>query len=349
MAVTEETLRTLDQMRARVHLTVDLTTQDLTLAWTRAWTELEAEWESVLLAYAKGETTGRLLSVKKVAAAIKQTRQSLLELQSVLPARVKATMDQLVKETEDFQRRIVGSQLPNAIGSTAQVAVTLNRVDERALQAIILRTTGRVTSLSRPITAYTEQVIRGELARGIAKGSNPAVVARAMTNRVGDAFQLGKTRALVIARTEMLDAHRASAAVSHDAMKDVVSEWQWLCQLDNRVCPSCLSRSGNIYSLETNGPDDHQQGRCTRLPIVKPWKALGFELPEPDSVVPDARAWFDNLPTEQQVRIMGQARLDLLNTGKVSWGDLSSKRSTPGWRSSYAPTSVQDLLAKGAS
>ena len=42
---------------------------------------------------------------------------------------------------------------------------------------------------------------------------------------------------------------------------------------------------------------------------------------------------------------MGATRLGLLDAGKIQWSDLAGRRETSGWRPSYAPTPVRDLVA----
>lgn len=190
--------------------------------------------------------------------------------------------------------------------------------------------------------------MRSTLIRGIALGDNPRDAARTMLSRVEGGFNGGRARALVIARTEMLDAHRASAQAQDLANAESLAGWQWVATLDTRTCPSCLSQHGTVHPVADPGPMDHQQGRCARLPKAKSWRDLGFDIDEPADIFPDAQAWFEGLPANDQVAVMGQARLDLLKSGKVGWADLSTRRSTDGWRDSYAPASVTDLLAKAA-
>ena len=113
-------------------------------------------------------------------------------------------------------------------------------------------------------------------------------------------------------------------------------------------CPSCWSMHGSVHDVDEPGPLDHQQGRCAAIPAVKPWAELGFDIDEPASVVPDARALFDDLPLEQQTAIMGAEKLKLLQSGQIEWADLSTRRQTDGWRDSFVPTSLADLQAKAA-
>jgi hypothetical protein len=57
---------------------------------------------------------------------------------------------------------------------------------------------------------------------------------------------------------------------------------------------------------------------------------------------------FNNLTPETQRDIMGAQRLELLQSGKVSWADLSTVKQTAGWRDSHVVVPVKDLLAKAA-
>ena len=110
---------------------------------------------------------------------------------------------------------------------------------------------------------------------------------------------------------------------------------------------------GHVYNLQTetgwflvNGILTHNC-RCARLPLSKSWADLGFpEVSEPKSLLPDSRSWFDDQSQDDRLAIMGKSRLELLDSGKVGWDDLTTKRTTPGWRDSWAPTSLADLRSK---
>ena len=354
MAINRETLRLLNGMRIDMLAPVDAATQDLVRAWGVAWNELAADWDTALsdlVASSKGgawPTRAQLRKAKRVQAALAVTREALMDLSRDLPVRVTQALPTMTEQAADWSRRLTASQYPAQAGTTAQVAASLERVDPRALDAIVRRTTEQVTALSRPLSAQAEAAMRSTLIRGIALGDNPRDAARTMLARVEGGFNGGRARALVIARTEMLDAHRASAQAQDLANAESLAGWQWVATLDTRTCPSCLSQHGTVHPVADPGPMDHQQGRCARLPKAKSWRDLGFDIDEPADIFPDAQAWFEGLPVNDQVAVMGQARLDLLKSGKVGWADLSTRRSTDGWRDSYAPASVTDLLAKAA-
>jgi hypothetical protein len=167
-----------------------------------------------------------------------------------------------------------------------------------------------------------------------------------MVRNLEGEFNGGLTRALNLARTEILDSHRAAAEIGQEQHDDVLEGWVWHAELNNsrgRTCPSCWALHGKVFSLSVPGPIDHQQGRCSRTPKTKSWADLGFDIDEPDDLIPNAREIFDSLPEAEQVAIMGRARLDLLRSGGVTWEDLTELRTTPEWRDSYGVRSVKDL------
>jgi hypothetical protein len=81
------------------------------------------------------------------------------------------------------------------------------------------------------------------------------------------------------------------------------------------------------------------------MPKTKSWRDLGFDLEEPPDVTPNAEDAFWALPDADRLKVMGPRRIAALNSGKVAWADLSSKRSTAGWRDSYGVTPLRDLAA----
>lgn len=354
MAIGRETLRLLDGMRVDMLRPVDDASSALIRAWGSTWNELAVEWDSALSDLIGASRDGKWPSraqirrAKKVQAALSVTREALLDLSRQMPVTVTQALPTMADDAIEWSRRLTASQYPAEAGTVTQIASNFDRVDPRAVDAIVRRTTERVTSLARPLSAQAEQAMRSSLVRGVALGQNPREAARAMLARVEGDFNGGRNRALVIARSEMLDAHRAAGMAQDVANSENLTGWQWGATLDRRTCPSCLSKHGSLHPVDEPGPYDHQQGRCARIPKAKSWRDLGFDIDEPADIFPDARSWFDGLPGEDQEFVMGRARLDLLQSGQVSWDDLATRRTTDGWRDSFAPTPVKDLRAKAA-
>ena len=347
MAVTTQTLRAVEQLRRTLQSLTDAQTVALTAAWVQAWDAVLPEFEAAIidLVNSADPVTGRVPSA--VVARNVRLRGALQAIRAHLDVLAPQSADIMVQdlttvmfESIEGHAAVVTSQLPPA---TVGGGVGFARVPEEALAAIVQRTTEQIHASTRPLPADVEAAMKRHLVRGIAVGENPKRTAAKLIKETESRFNGGLNRALVISRTEMLDAHRAATKVSEQANTDVLTMWEWNAKLDTRTCPSCLSKHGNRYELTDDGPLDHQQGRCARVSVTKSWKELGFDIEEPPSSTPDAKDWFDSLDEVSQLEIMGRERLDLLNSGAIQWKDLSTKRETDGWRTSYGVTPLKNL------
>jgi SPP1 gp7 family putative phage head morphogenesis protein len=201
-----------------------------------------------------------------------------------------------------------------------------------------------VSKLITPLAGDAYDAMVTELVRGVAEGASPRTSARRMLRNLQGQHAFGLNTAMVIARTETLDAHRAGAQQIRTANADVLAGWQWISALDTRTCPSCFGMHGTVHPTEEFGPIDHQQGRCSSLPLTKSWAELGFDIDEPPSLVPDADKVFNAMSDANQLKVMGPARLELLKSGDVTLADLSQRRSNPGWRDSQTVKPLRDLI-----
>lgn len=352
MAINDETLRLGRQLRIRVGAEVDQVVRELVQAWARAWDEVHGAWNDAAMDLAKYASLDdgqwpdawTIARHERAQAALLATYDEVLQLAEFTGVTVSDAVGRVVTDTPEWHARIIASQFPATADREALVA-RFNRVDRFALSAIVERTTQQVTSTMWLLPYQAQEQMRRVLIRGVALGDNPRRAAAEMVARAEGTFNGGLTRALTIARTEMLDAHRSAGAASHFANADVLTGWVWLAQLDTRTCPSCLAMHGTEHNLDEVGPMDHQQGRCARMPKTKTWRDLGIDLDEPADITPDAKAWFDGLSRADQTKVMGPDRLAALDAG-VPWHDLAQRRTTPGWRDSWAPTPARDLLAR---
>lgn len=348
MAVNPRTLRLINGLRLQINAEVDAVTRQLVAAWVRAWDEARAEMLAAvddLLAVGEGEwpTRWQIQRATRARDALAHIRARLDTLAADAGVRITDAAGQIVPYTAAAEPWVIASQYPPGYDS-AHLAGTFDRVGTAALDAIVQRSTRQITSLLRPLSAQATEAMKRALIRGVAVGENPRVAARQMLARLEGGFNGGLTRAMVVARTELLDAHRAAAKAQHAANSDVLVGWIWQAQLDKRTCPSCFAQSGQLHPLDEDGPMDHQQGRCARVPQTKSWKDLGFDIPEPASIIPDARQVFDSMPAADRLAVMGKQRLAGLDDGSISWSDLSTKRSTDGWRDSWAPAPLRQLV-----
>lgn len=337
MAATSYTLRLQQQIREDLRLINDAQVRDLVAAWADAWDEVAPDLTAALveqLVAGKRVTQAQLLRSLRLRAALQVIRERLEQLADQAGVRIIADLQDVIDAAGGAQASVIDSQLPPNSNLAALDAWT--RVDEDQIAAIVQRTTEQITALTRPIAPEAYQVLRRELIRGVAAGANPRATAARIVARAEGRFNGGLTRALVIARTETLDAHRAAAQLGQAQHADVLAGWQWIATLDTRTCPSCWGQHGTVHDLTDPGPLDHQQGRCARLPVVRPWADLGFDdLVEPPSLVPDAETTFGLLTPTEQAAVLGPARYAAWTRGEYPMDAWSQRHSTPGWRDSY--------------
>jgi len=347
VAVTRETLRLIGQIRIQIGQTVDAATDDLVRSWANAWTLVVDQWEDAIADLQAQSTDGKwpshstVMRAEKAQAALAATYESLTKLGEHAGVRIMSGVSDVVEAAQGHVD-VIGSQLPV---TAVELRGSLVRADPAQIDAIVTRTREQVTKTLFPLAGDSYDIIRNNLIRGVALGKNPRVTAREMVRGLEVGYNQALTRAMVIARTETLDAHRTAALQVQKANADVLEEWVWLSALDRGTCPSCFAKHGTAYPIDEPGPEDHPQGRCTRMAKTKSWKDLGFDIVEPPSLLPDARTVFDNLPRGDQLAIMGKTRLQLLDDGDIDWADLSMLRHNPGWRDSYSVRPLKSLTS----
>jgi SPP1 gp7 family putative phage head morphogenesis protein len=349
VAINRKTLKLLRELRVTVGREADESTRILTAAWVRAWDELRGQFVSGLdeaLALAillqRWPRPWELARLDRLARAITAADLALRTLGQRTEVVVTDAAGRVIHATGEAEPRLIASQLP-AAEQTAAAATFSQKILPSVLDVIAARTAGQITASAYPLSMDATEAMKRALIRGVVIGENPRDTARQMLKTVEGTFNGGLNRAVVIARTEVLDAYRAASRYSHAANADVLEGWRWQASLDRRCCPSCWGKHGTLYGPGDPGPLDHHQGRCSRMPEVKSWKSLGINLPEPPSIFPDARARFDDLTDAEQLSIMGPGRLRLLKSGAVDFPDLAVARPTGGWRTSYGPRPVTDL------
>lgn len=342
MAVTAKTLRLAQRLRSDLLKITDTHTRELTAAWVKAWDLVAGDLETAvneLVANAQGGLLSRasILRSRRLQLALGQIAEQLKQLTDDAGVRLIDDLPAVVRQAGEAQEAIIASQLPKA---ELDRLVGWPRVDPLQVSAIIDRSSETITSSLWPISTEADGAIRRELVRGLVNGSNPRKVAADIVKGTEGEFNGGLSRALTIARTEMLDSHRAAAKVSQEANADVLGGWVWLTKLDTLTCPACVGMAGTEHPLSESGPDGHQNCRCARMPRTKTWAELGIDLDEPPSTLPDAGEWFASLDVDAQRKILGPAKYAAWAKGNYPRDQWATVRRNDGWRRSYVPSSL---------
>lgn len=340
MSIDDSALDAVALMRSQLDQIHDDHVRETAKAWAAAWDDVAGDLDAALSELADQAGDGRItrkavIRSERLRKALDAIRVSLDELFEQSGQSAVERLGDIVDQAGTMQESLIANQLPD---SERAIVNGWSRVDQRQIAAIVTRTTEQITKLSYPLSDEATAVMRRELFRGLAGGKNPRDVAAKMLKRTEGTFNGGLSRALTIARTETLDAHRAAAGVADAANADILEGWIWTASLSARTCSACWGMHGTLFPLTQAGPEGHQNCRCARVPKTKPWADLGFDIEEPPSLMPDASTVFDGLPETTQREILGPRRLDAWKTGDYPIDSWATKRTNDDWRDSWVPT-----------
>lgn len=340
MPITPEALRLEQQLRGALDQVLDQQTRDLVAAWATAWDEIAPDLDialAALLANAVGGHVSRALMLRnrRLQKALAVIAQELDRLATDAGIRIAGDIHGIVDQAGRAQAAIIAAQLPNGAGFDLE---SWSRVDPAAIAAIVQRSTEQITAAHYPIGDDAYDAVRRELIRGVAAGSNPNDTAARMLRRAEGRFNGGLSRAINIARTETVDAHRKAAKVGQDRHADILQGWIWLAHLNARTCQACLGMHGRLFPLEEPGPHGHQQCRCSRAPKTRSWAELGYPgLDEGRDATPDADLFFRTLSPTEQEAILGRDRYHAWVAGEFPREEWAKRQENGGWRDSYVP------------
>lgn len=336
MSLTPDAANLAAVLKVAADARIDVTTAQITAAWTRAWDELAQEWREAiddLIAHSEDgqwPTRAQITRSLRAQAALEATTEALTGLVKTTDATITGDLQALIEMAADGHRQMLAAQLPDGY------RLPETGFDPRALSVMVERAATQITALTWPLSGEADAAIRAALIRGMAVGDNPRRVAADMLQRVQGHFDGGRVRAENIARTEMVSAMNVAAEEAQNLGRDVLQGWRWTSALDGRECPSCIAQHGRVFDLDEPGPLDHPGGRCARTPVTRTWRELGFtDTPEPPRTAPTGVEWFEAQSEKVQRRILGPKRYEAWKAGKYPPEQWAALRKNSQWRDSY--------------
>lgn len=336
MAITRNTIRIADELHITLSDTLDAHTRALVEAYAIGWDEVAGELaaaiDDLVLSASSGRVTRtQVMRSDRARRALETIGRQMRDVTEHAGVTVTGDVGTVIEAATRGQAALITSQLPAA-------AAALNRVPDRAVAAMTQRVTQRIVKTNRRLAREADAAMRRELLRGIAVGDNPRAAARRMLRGIEDRWDGGLARALTIARTETIDAHRAAALAVDKTNRDVVDQWVWSCSLSPRSCRACVAKHGTVYDVDVPGPQGHPQCRCARIPKTRSWRDLGFDIDEPADVMPDADAFVAKLSDRQLAGMLGEKGLAAFKRGDYPREKWAVRRENDEWRASYVPS-----------
>lgn len=148
-----------------------------------------------------------------------------------------------------------------AEGQIRRLQPEFNLVDEEALRLLEQNNLVLVKGLS----ADVKKAMLTHLTEGLSNGWGIEKIAGSMEDPING---VGKNRARLIARTEIIRA--CNTAASNRYQSAGVEMWQWLSAVDERTCEECGRLDGEVFHWgEMDIPPLHPQCRCSIAPYIQ--------------------------------------------------------------------------------
>ena len=197
------------------------------------------------------------------------------------------------EEIAAWQRRF-STDLVEALSVGGEAAAALQTIVTGAAAQYAGANPLAVRAATQAATAFMEgeaarfrdqiaQIVSEGVARGWGSKRLERQIVEALegtTDAAGKTARMGlRQRAEVIARSELANAY-VKGAIDHN-LKEGFAYIRWVAATDERACPWCLSRHGQIYPADQVVIPAHPQCRCTPVPIS------ADEVEEEDPVIRD--------------------------------------------------------------
>lgn len=164
------------------------------------------------------------------------------------------------------------------------------------------------------------------LMNGLAQGMPMGGIANLMV----ESFNMPLARALLITRTEINRAYRASTLATYQTYG--ITKYKRMAS-QQRACMGCLLLDGQIYD-SSHELDDHPNGACTMIPMVP-----GADEPEWEY----GSDYFLGLSEEEQRKRMGNAYYESWQRGDFNLADLPVIKKDPVWGGNTGVKSLSEL------
>lgn len=179
-------------------------------------------------------------------------------------------------------------------------------------------------------------LVMGAVVTGAINGWGPLRTAREMRRLVGG---VPPNTANTLLRTLQLTGFRDAQAIHRVANADILEYQIRIAALDDSTCVACVALHGTILPLNAR-VDDHYNGRCTSITVLKGRPAPNIESGE---------AWFARLsPDRQRQQFGSHAAYEAWHAGKVKLSDFVQHTTDDVFGDMIREASLKSILGDGA-
>lgn len=316
-------------------------------AWKRIKSELERLQTEYEFARSRGEKPGPdwVYQFNRARSFRDQVLQELQSFAQYAEGKVRNDQEEAIRIAEEQSERLTRL----ALGTPPTgLEINWNRIDRAAVQSILGMTQpdSPLHRLLMSISTDGAQAAEDALVQGMLLGQNPREVARTMRKVLGTAL----SRALTIARTETLRAHREATRASYQSNSDIVKGWVWHSETGERTCAACWAMHGTEHRPDEI-LDDHPNGRCAMIPKTRTWAEIGkqygidlSDIPDTNPEIEPGISLFERLSEEKQIKILGPAKWQAWKDGKFALADIVGRARSKEWGTHRYERSLKEIL-----
>jgi SPP1 gp7 family putative phage head morphogenesis protein len=314
---------------------------DLIRAYGEVWKRIRSTLEDLQREYdamkSRGEEPGPawIYQYNRAKAFRDQVERELLAFAQYAEAKVREQQLEAIAAAEAHAEALVKLSLQDS-----GLVVDWNQIDRQAVIAL-LGMTQQESPLHRLFTEISEsgaQKAEDALVQGMILGKNPREVAVEVRKALGTSLH----RALTIARTETLRAHREATRESYKANSSIVVGWIWHAARDTRTCITCWVMHGTEFSVNDR-LEGHINCRCAMLPKTVRWHRVAPIDEEDNLVVRPGLQEFESLSDEKKEKILGAQAFQAYKEGKIHPHQLVTYSRNPVWGNSFTSRSVRQI------
>jgi hypothetical protein len=238
----------------------------------------------------------------------------------------------LVRKMEQENARLGIDQANEMLHVLAPDSAHWTRVNEKAMESMAgtLADGSPLEQLIREAAGASAQAMEEALLSGIAIGQGVNTIAWNMHKAANIPYE----RAVRIARTEINRSYRIASHRQYQASNGVVAGYRRMC-FKPTACFACLMLDGEFYPIEAGPMDDHPNGKCTPIPVLR---SQVNKPPEWET----GREWFKEQDEETQRKLMGAGRFDLWKQG-MDPRDMVYIKDNPIWGGSPTVRTLEEM------
>ena len=291
---------------------------------------LQSKIDALLLEIGDGPITrGQLVRMERYQALLRQAAEELASYQALTRAELEAIAQYGIASGARDARNYLSITATGTPGIAAQ----FNTLPKGTIETLLgfLDTEGPLYARLKLMAPTYADLISKTILDSVGLGYNPRKTARMLNSALG----MPLTDSLRMMRTVQLWSYREANRATYLANADLLDGWIWYAELDDAVCMSCVAQHGTVHPLD-EPLDDHHNGRCAPIPLVKGFDALA----QPG----DGEKWFTSQSETAQRAQMGRGKFDAWQAGKFEFSALSTQKPDDVYGQMRVEAVLKDLL-----